>query len=285
MNFLKKILKNKRISIAYSKIYYIIDRIKIELFLFLKKLKGFSILTKSNCKETINTKKRVCHIIGSGESLNKTKSLIKENDFVIGFNFSALAEINFDLYMIEFYGEKCKNISDKQLKVVEEFLDPSTTILLKHSLHKRNDFNYIRKNYINKELLILKDVLIRCLSIDSHKYICKKFLLKTETFNQFSSSVIVALDIAFKLEFDKIILHGVDLEGPYFFQKNNYLKEFYPFDSINYKKIENKRSHQVNEGEFSLERTLNYLSLSNDFKRIFTGSKNKKLSNLFDSYE
>ena len=282
---MKILLNYKSITIAFSRIYYIIDRIKIEVFLFFKKIEGFSVLTKSNCKEVINTKKRICHIIGSGDSLNRSKSLIMENDFVLGFNFSALAEFDFDLYMIEFYGENCKNISDKQLKVIERFLNPSAKIILKHSLHERNDFNYLRKNYRNKKLLILKEVLVKCLSVDSHKYICKKLLLKTGTFNQFSSSLIVALDIAFKLDFDKIILHGVDLEGPYFFQNNNYLKEFYPFDSINYKKLKNNKSHQVNEGQFSLERTLNYLSLSNDFKRVFTGTKNKKLSNLFDQYE
>ena len=146
---MKILLNYKSITIAFSRIYYIIDRIKIEVFLFFKKIEGFSVLTKSNCKEVINTKKRICHIIGSGDSLNRSKSLIMENDFVLGFNFSALAEIDFDLYMIEFYGENCKNISDKQLKVIERFLNPSAKIILKHSLHERNDFNYLRKNYRN----------------------------------------------------------------------------------------------------------------------------------------
>tara|TARA_X000001036_G_scaffold439804_1_gene492412 strand:+ start:3227 stop:4063 length:837 start_codon:yes stop_codon:yes gene_type:complete len=278
-------LKLKIVSILYSVITYIVDRIKIEHQTNKLIDEGYSILTKSNCKSLIKSKKKICHIIGSGESLNKTKSLIKKEDFVIGFNFSALSKLKFDVYMIEFYGSNCKKISDLQLKVINDFVSDSTKIILKHYTHKRNDFKYVKENYKNKKPLILKDILVNCYTKESHKFICKNLLLKTTIFNQFSSSVVVAIDLALNLDFDKIILHGVDLKGPYFFQGDNSLKKYMPFDSKNYKVLKKKNTHQVNLGQFNLEKTLKELTKQHDMSKIVTASKNNMLSYCFDSYE
>ena len=208
----------------------------------LLKKNNLKAVSRYNLRKRIKTNKKICHIIGSGESLNQTKNIIEKGDFVIGFNFSALSELDFDIYMIEFFGSNSKEISNIQFKVVEKFLKKSTILIFKHLIHKRNSIKYLLKNYKAYNFFVLKDVLLTCSSKLSHQFLCKKLLLKTGTFNQFSSSVIVALDIANSLNFDKIILHGVDLEGPYFFQDNTKFKDYLPFDSFNYEKLKKKKT-------------------------------------------
>ena len=175
--------------------------------------------------------------------------------------------------------------SNIQFKVVENFLKKSTILIFKHLIHKRNSIKYLLKNYKAYNFFVLKDVLLTCSSKLSHEFLCKKLLLKTRTFNQFSSSVIVALDIANSLNFDKIILHGVDLEGPYFFQDNTKFKDYLPFDSFNYEKLKKKKPHQVNLGNFNLLKTLELLNDNNDFSKIYIAKENKHLNHLFRVYE
>ena len=282
MKKIKNFIKDSFISIIHSTLSYLYNWIIIEILL---KRHNLNVITRINLKKEINTNKKTCHIIGSGDSLNSTKKIIDKNDFVIGFNFSALSELNFDIYMIEFFGPNSKRLSDLQYKVVERFLKKSTIIIFKHLNHKRNSIEYLLGKYKKYQFYVLKDVLLNCTSKVSHEFICKKLLLKTKTFNQYSSSVIVALDIATSLNFDKIILHGVDLEGPYFFQNNTKLKEYLPFDSSNYKKLKKNKSHQVNTGDFSLFKTLKLLSEYNDFSNVYTASENKHLNDLFKVYE
>ena len=282
MKKIKNFIKKSYLSVIHSIFNYLYGWIRLEILL---QKNNLNVVSRKNLIKKIKTNKKICHIIGSGESLKDTKKIIEKDDFVIGFNFSALSELDFDIYMVEFFGPNSKEISDIQLKVVKKFLKKSTILIFKHLIHERNSINYLLKNYKAYNFFVLKDVLLTCSSKFSHEFLCKKLLFKTRIFNQFSSSVIVALDIANSLNFDKIILHGVDLEGPYFFQNNTKFKDYLPFDSFNYKKLKKNKPHQVNVGNFSLLKTLELLNDNNDFSKIYTAKKNHHLNHLFRVYE
>ena len=99
--------------------FFLLRLFKIKCYLFTR-------INYKNKKHFINEYKsqnnKVCHIIGSGYSLDFSKNKIKSNDFVIGFNFAALEKLNFDLYFFEFAGSNCRDISIKQREVLNDLV-------------------------------------------------------------------------------------------------------------------------------------------------------------------
>ena len=65
------------------------------------------------------------HIIASGSSVLDSYHKIRSNDFVIGFNFSALLNIKFDLYFFELGSEKYKSYSTKQMMLIFDKVVPN----------------------------------------------------------------------------------------------------------------------------------------------------------------
>ena len=97
-----RLIKNAYLTnIAYIYITYINQIIKLRIF----KIRCFFLKINLKNKNHLIDKYRnhsgkVCHIIGSGYSLNDSIAKIKKNDFVMGFNFAALANLDFDLFFL-----------------------------------------------------------------------------------------------------------------------------------------------------------------------------------------
>ena len=144
MKIIKNLIKKSYLSVLHTILNYLYGWIRLEILL---QKNNLNVVSRYNLIKRIKTNKKICHIIGSGESLKQTKKIIEKNDFVIGFNFSALSELDFDIYMVEFFGPKSKEISDIQYKVVENFLKKSTILIFKHLIHERNSIKYLLKNY------------------------------------------------------------------------------------------------------------------------------------------
>ena len=94
---------------------------------------------------------KVCHIIGSGWSVEKSRDLIfAEDAYVIGFNFACLADIPFNLYFVEFGGYECQDIAYAQKRALDKFnINPenNTKVIFKNLWQSRNDLEFALKLY------------------------------------------------------------------------------------------------------------------------------------------
>jgi len=163
------------------------------------------------------------HIIGSGWSLNHTVDLIPKNDFVFGFNFAPLARVDLDIYFIEFGGYKYAATSDFHRMLAEKFVIPSGgAVYFKNIWEKKNELNYIQL-YIKGIYPLLKDYLVPCLSRNNIRQ-SLEFCLNTSSdfVPQIRSTAITSIFLAFSLGFKKIIAHGIDFGGGYFFEQDNF---------------------------------------------------------------
>ncbi|MBU4524539.1 MAG: hypothetical protein KUA37_13475 [Desulfomicrobium sp.] len=163
----------------------------------------------------------VCHVLGSGYSLNDSLSLIdSEKDFVIGFNFSGLAYRNSDLYFIEICNNY--NVVSKAQYILWRHLCSSgkkTQYIFKNIAERHNCIFNIDKKYGNK-VLYLKDAIVGLDDVKSLNFFSKMLLCNSVLFSnqvQSISTAITAVALAYKIGFKKIILHGIDFSGPHFY--------------------------------------------------------------------
>lgn len=163
------------------------------------------------------------HIVGSGWSLNKTIDLVNKQDFVIGFNFSPLAKLDFDIYFIEFGGGKFSETSDFHRLLADEIIIPSGgRVYFKNIWEEKNDVKYIKKHIKGKYPLI-KDYLVPCLSRNNLKQSLEVCLNNDSDFlAQIRSTSITSIFLAYYLGFKKIVLHGIDFGGGYFFEHEDF---------------------------------------------------------------
>jgi hypothetical protein len=166
---------------------------------------------------------KIAHIIGSGWSLNKTIDIVDKNDFVIGFNFSPLSKLDFDIYFIEFGGYKFSETSDFHRMLAEKIVIPSGgKVYFKNIWEKRNDVKYI-KSHIKGKYPLIKDYLVPCLSKDNIEQSLEVCLNNDSNFvTQIRSTAITSVFLAYYLGFRKIILHGIDFGGGYFFEHDDF---------------------------------------------------------------
>lgn len=214
-------------------------KIKSELLYREIKKSGFILLRNCDLKKKvlnrcINPSEKVCHIIGSGWSLNKSQSIIKKDDFVIGFNQAALSGIEFDLYFVEFGGEKVDEIARKQINLVDDIIKDQTDLIIFKNLYEdKNSLNYVKRNWGNR-VSYIKDVIVPC--FDRKEYfqikMAIRFLLKDDAYymRQFGTTVGTSIACAKYYGFKKIVLHGVDFGGEYFFDSPDFkgLKHYRP---------------------------------------------------------
>ncbi len=168
-------------------------------------------------------KKNVCHIIGSGASLNKTKEVIGENDFIIGNNFAGLCPLDYDLYFVEFGGYDVQEVSEKHLKIVKKnVLKHTDAIYFKNLWEKKNDGEFIVDKWIGYALPIF-DYVVPCISkkrLDQTLRFCLK--KNSKWMPQFISTVVTGIFVAYHLGFEKIVVHGVDFGGKYFYDSDDF---------------------------------------------------------------
>lgn len=258
-NILNLLKSNLLIILCYLK-YSLITNI---ILLIGSKCYRWKIVTSYNLAKMFK-KKSICHILGSGYSLNDSLKIIdSDNDFVIGFNFSGLAYNYSDLYFIEIAAEK-NTISKAQFKLWNYLRKKSknTIFVFKNVSEGKNSVESINKLYKN-EILYLKDVILginnpKSLNFFSNLVLGNSFITQNQV--QAISSTIVSIAIAYKIGCKKIILHGIDFSGPHFydiFSSNDpELEEIrsmiYSNSEINYEKKHKTNTFLVSHEEFLL---------------------------------
>jgi hypothetical protein len=185
----------------------------------------------------------ICHIIGSGWSLNHSCHSIKSSDFVIGFNQAALCpSIKFNVYFVEFGSSKMEDISKKQLRLINEVVKKQTAhIYFKNIWEDKNDIDFIIENW-STNISYIKDYWIPCL-FAKNLYQSLAFFLENDNsyLKQYCSTVLTSILFAKFLGFKKIILHGVDFGGAYFFDVEGY------FHLLQYRPNKEKEAHFYGE--------------------------------------
>jgi len=165
----------------------------------------------------------ICHIIGSGSSLNNSKKIIGKNDFVIGNNFAALCELDYDLYFVEFGGRQIHEISKSHIDIVKKkVLNKTSAVYFKNLWEDKNDVEYIAKNWANY-VSYIKDYIVPCLSYERLEQVLRFSLNeKNKWLPQYTSTVITAVYVAYNLGYKHIVLHGVDFGGNYFYDADGF---------------------------------------------------------------
>ena len=203
----------------------------------------------------------ICHIIGSGWSLNESKKKINNEDFVIGFNQAALSGLSFDLYYVEFGGPSVEEISKKQIALIDEVVKKQTDLIIfKNIEEKRNDPAFIKK-YWGDKIFYMPDVQVPMYGEKYLEHTLKYLLVKNNRFlKQFCSSIIAGIGVAKNCGFKKIVIHGVDFGGAYFFDVPGYehLNQYRPDENKNntYKKPEKNSVHITAAGTIGIKESL-----------------------------
>ena len=178
------------------------------------------------CKIFSFNNEKVCHIVGSGWSLNHSKDIIREEDFVVGFNFSAFADIKFDAYFIELAGSKFHFESIIQYMLLDEVVFPSVkNVFFKNIWEKKNDLDMMIKFYKDK-LIFLKDILLYTKEVgDAYRIVENMLQMDKKYVKQICSSVLAIISIASLSGFNRIVLHGIDFYGPHFFDMSDFVNK------------------------------------------------------------
>ncbi len=182
----------------------------------------------------------ICHIIASGSSVLDTISIINDKDTVIGFNFSALMPIKFDLYLIESASRSYNGPADLMGHDFPELTTKAQSLLIDNLKEDHPECKVILKNILSpminmseiqsqKHLYI--DFFLDELNIcglgrfyENNKILCLQemlfgeydFILQSET------SALTAINIAIKTGFKKIIIHGMDGGGNHFYNTQEF---------------------------------------------------------------
>ncbi|MBN2821345.1 MAG: hypothetical protein JXP36_20405 [Bacteroidales bacterium] len=160
---------------------------------------------------------KTCHIIGGGWSLNKSILSIGKDDFVIGMNYSALADIDFDLYFVE------QGLTEEaETKIRVEFLEKvikkqAKTVFFKNAFGPKG-IKYVLDNYGGK-VNFIRSFAIHCSNDQNIIHSAQRFVKSDPVYlKQFRSTVLSSIVLAKNIGFKKIIIHGLDFGGAYFYE-------------------------------------------------------------------
>ena len=177
----------------------------------------------------------VCHIIGTGFSVWDSIKKVRSCDFCFGFQYSALIErLKFNLVFFELGGSKVFQEAEQGLAIADG-LPQSTIKVFKNAFSHHNDFEFIKKHWSCRALLLADQA---CMNYDRNytDFLIKRSLDRaTEVFIQVQNTTYIGIILAFQLGFRNIVLHGVDLGGAYFYSKlPEHLQEYTPILSKNF---------------------------------------------------
>jgi len=228
-----------------------------------------------------NEKHKTCHIIGGGWSLNDSIHKIKKDDFVIGMNYSALADIDFDLYFIE------QGLSDEnETKIRVEFLEKIIKKQAKYVFFKNAYGNHcideIIKFYGGKVDFIRTYPLFCKNNSNASRLVSNLIKADNIYLKQFRSTIITSLIFAINLGFKEIIIHGLDFGGKYFYEsseiKESKRKYLPPQKSLS----RGQKIHQTTLGVCGIELIISEIlnMLSNKETRVKSGSSISPLTKI-----
>ncbi|MDW7726677.1 MAG: hypothetical protein SCH70_06110 [Candidatus Methanoperedens sp.] len=258
---------------------------------------GLNIIDRVQAKKLVLdryeiTAKSVCHVIGSGYSLNKTKKIINDKDFIIGFNRAALSGLSFNLYFVEIGSDCFEEFSKKQIQLVDDTVSKQTDLIFfKNIWEDKNNINFILENWRNK-VYYIKDYLIDCSESEDIKESVKELLShKSRCLPQLKSTALTAIAFSDYLGFKKIVLHGVDFGGEYFFDADDFdgIKGYYSDPSKStalYSKASKTSVHETARGDCGINSLLKPLAsiLKNRDVILYAATKETKSSEVLECY-
>lgn len=160
--------------------------------------------------------RQVCHIVGSGWSLAESMSSVRPGDYAVGYNLAALSGLAFDAYYTERTNERV----------------PGINLFYRNMLQLAG----VRGPYI-------KNLYERGATLEAINFHIEDGAIPFKTFNvggyfrrgdeqslcsylldgrgpyllQYRSTLMLLIVIYAKFGFRRIVLHGHDLSGPYYF--------------------------------------------------------------------
>lgn len=164
----------------------------------------------------------MCHVIASGYSAIDAykRGVVKENDYVIGFNFAAFLPYRFDFYFCEDnshdddYGFEC---TKEQLLLLNKCRNNISNLFFKNIYSSKCDcFELLNKSSINYSIVLDKQVYTEIID----KLFAKPKILMP----QYYTTTITATMLAYHAGFRKIVIHGLDFGGDYLFQSEELQK-------------------------------------------------------------
>jgi hypothetical protein len=208
--------------------FYNLYSLKKQKRLLREKISGSKIrqnlITRKQVVEEIRLRRNykksdICHVIGSGWSLNQSIKKIDANDFVIGFNYAAIADLGFDAYFFEFGGRSVREISENHLALARERLSDKTDLIyFKNIAEDKNDIDFILEAWISaaRPVLDYQYVVLRKRNLSHILESCLND--RSDYLPQLCSTVMTAVFLAYQAGFKKIVIHGLDFGGQYFYQ-------------------------------------------------------------------
>lgn len=238
----------------------------------------------------------VCHVIGSGWSLNDTINSIPQSDYSFGCNYSALClalNFQFDLHFFEFGGPLYSDtVKDHKAlaSIIKE--DGNTIVAFKNIWSNKNSIKSSVFNWSDKAYFV-HDILPHCIVSEDEKLeeLLRIMIESKDDFiYQLGSTVVTNIVLAYKLGCKKIVLHGVDFGGDYFYQSNEKIVSSFSWLNVFSEKPnentaytnEPQKSHATNNGNVTLSHII--ICLSNVLERkgvtLYSASKSSPLSKI-----
>lgn len=296
---IKQFAQNLKYKYKFSSLlfdYFNINRRFRKENKFLKELSGLgaSVLFAEELYNNISKEaEKVCHIIGLGWSLNDSIGVIdKNNSFVIGMNNAAISGLKFDLYLME-PGGCTPERTYIQKKIINDLLNLEKERILMKNIYtcEQNKLKYLIDSYVDK-LSFIHNIGITCGNEKNLNYWIKKLMYRDiKSIKQYRSTVITAILIAKNAGFKKIVIHGVDFGGEYFYDAEIFKnKESYKPPQNEkyklYKKSKNTLIHPTANKKMGIQQVLPIFQdrLADKGVSLLCASKKSPLSKILRIY-
>tara|TARA_B100000749_G_scaffold272876_1_gene255196 strand:+ start:2379 stop:3311 length:933 start_codon:yes stop_codon:yes gene_type:complete len=162
---------------------------------------------------------KVCHIIGSGWSLNESLKEISPQDFVIGFNYAAISDLEFDAYFFEFGGQKVEEISNNHLDLARVKVKNQTDLIyFKNIWEGKNDTDFISSHWMGLARPVMDHLYVTLDKRHLNQTLASCLNDRSEYIPQICSTVVTAVILAYQAGFERIVIHGLDFGGQYFYE-------------------------------------------------------------------
>jgi hypothetical protein len=236
---------------------------------------------------------RTCHIIGAGWSVLSGVGKVKSDDFVIGMNFSGLCGIKHDLYFVEFGGSSIDAISLQQKRLIESLpLSNSATVIFKNLWEDKNEVSYLIKHWGDR-VEYIRDIILPCRSEKFLSLVLRDLLTYDRKYlKQYSSTVLTAIALAAKVGFKKIVLHGIDFGGAYFFDLaefdgNRDLRPPQNKDKNLYKTAGRSTVHSTSRGNIGVKASIPYIArlLADSGITLYSGTAQSPLAEILPVFD
>jgi len=165
-----------------------------------------------------------CHIIGSGWSLNTSAPLAQRPEaYVVGFNSAVLSGLRFDSYSLEFAGPGYAELGDHQVRVARILAAQGKCQTFFKNLCLPHNSVDVAVEKFGDLVVFVRDICLTCLSTDQLPRVVDRLLCNDKRYlRQYMSTALALIGLARASGFRKIVLHGVDFGGDYFFDAPNF---------------------------------------------------------------